>query len=529
MYSRKRARTEQSSQRKGLSKRRIAQLINIQNAKQFPYKVYGAAHFKRGSQFTRDNFGETWRKANQLQRENRQIAGYTGRGLYKGRGAYWGKAAGQWLGNMAGSPYGLGAAAGQIGGYLGDKASDWIESKFKGRGMYTTNSNSLIQGGTDITNMKGDKATYIERCEYIGDINGAQSFTNNNFLINPANQILFPWLSQIACNYDEYEFVQLIFEFRSVTAILSTTSAQVGTIIMGCNYNSCAPNFQTKQQMMEYDTSKSVQINENLLFGIECDPSKNALSPILYTTTATSVTALANASDNQDPKTYFLGNLQIAVNACQSGQSGEIGELWVTYKVKLRKPKQFVSLGYNIPYVEAFFQNTTTSFVGTTITNAINSVLPIQLQVLSTTGTAISGTSGVSYVLTNIPTACTQLTQGSIFGGGSQILYQLPSNLAAGTYRLYYLNSGVGTTNITGLTPTCTSNINVVVYGNSSSSTSSTQINIIFQINTSGINGGVVNPQTVSLIGFTAQNPVALNTPTTCVLLVEQVNPATTY
>jgi hypothetical protein len=155
-------------------------------------------------------------------------------------------------------------------------------------------------------------------------------------------QKLFPWLSQIAVNFEEYEFRQLIFGFKSVSAEVTTANTQLGSVIMACNYNVTNPSFTSKIPMMEYESSLSARITDTITFGIECDPTKNGMSAILYITPGNT----PQVPLGQDPKTFYLGLFQVAVN--QTLATGEVGELWVEYDCVLRKKKLFTALGGNI-------------------------------------------------------------------------------------------------------------------------------------------------------------------------------------
>jgi len=147
-------------------------------------------------------------------------------------------------------------------------------------------------------------------------------------------------LSQIAQNFDEYEFVQMIWEYRSTTTdIGASTTGQCGTIIMCTNYNSSAGPFTDKGVMMEYAHAHSCKVTEHMVHGVECDPTKNAMSAILFTRASPVVTG-------QDLKTYDLGSFQLAIaNSPAAYANLPLGELWVEYSCRLRKPKLFASRG----------------------------------------------------------------------------------------------------------------------------------------------------------------------------------------
>jgi hypothetical protein len=341
----------QPSRKRGrpLSAKQKAMFASMREQKQWPIQQFGRTHHQRGSAVNISNFGPTWKQANADQRALRKATGYTGRGSYRGHGGFWDD-----LSNA--ESFGNRFVTKGIPNLL--RAGGAIK-KFFGGGLYTGHgdyhhSNNLVTLGATQNAVpsfvsEGDEtgAITITHTEFITDIYGppaASPFNNQVYSLNPALQQSFPWLSQIACNFEEYEFQQLMYTYRSVTTdIGSSTTGQCGTVIMSTNYNAAAPPFSDKSQMMEYAHTHSAKLTEHLTHGVECDPRKNAsISNVLYTRANPVVT-------NQDIKTYDLGLFQLAIANAPSNYAGlPVGEMWVSYKCVLRKPKLFVSRGLEI-------------------------------------------------------------------------------------------------------------------------------------------------------------------------------------
>jgi len=111
---------------------------------------------------------------------------------------------------------------------------------------------------------------------------------------------------------------------------------------MATNYNAAADDFADKQEMVEYAHAHSCKVTEHMTHGVECDPNKRAMSRQLYTRANPVVT-------NQDLKTYDHGKFQVGLANLPSQFNGlPVGELWVEYRVKLSKPKLFVTRGLEI-------------------------------------------------------------------------------------------------------------------------------------------------------------------------------------
>jgi len=197
----------------------------------------------------------------------------------------------------------------------------------------------------------------ISHKEYISDIYGTAAgvgFQNSAYPLNPGIESTFPWLAQIAQNYDEYSIKQLIFTFRSsIAPIGASASGQVGTIIMATQYNAGEQPFTDKETMMQYDGAMSAKVIDGLLSGVECDPAQMSGSVGKFT-------RAGPPPASQDIKTYDLGTFNIAVtNIPLSYENQSLGELWVSYTVELRKPKFFAARGFGI--ARDFFYNPTSA------------------------------------------------------------------------------------------------------------------------------------------------------------------------
>lgn len=226
---------------------------------------------------------------------------------------------------------------------------------FMGAGTYTGmgeySSNDLVAGASssvaDVRTAEDETgAVTIANREYIGDIYGLttsqRGFANYSYDLNPGLESSFPWLAQIAANYDEYQFIQLMFTYRTVTSDISSTNGQVGSVIMATNYNASAEPFSDKSAMMTYAHSSSAKTSDDLIHGIECDPSKLSGDTGKYVRSSP-------VQVGDDPKTYDWGKFQIAVANTPSVMASQtIGELWVTYRVVLRKPKVSTGKGNSI-------------------------------------------------------------------------------------------------------------------------------------------------------------------------------------
>lgn len=305
-----------------------------------------------------------------------KAASYGGKGAYykrssstiSGRGAYkykrnrgvrgtsrgLGGLAGSAIGTALGGPLG-GAAGGAIGSGLGHMVGEAIKY-FTGTGDYEVVNNCFLKDDpamAPIVNKNPGGGDVFRRCEYIGDVvssSSANTFNLHSYSVNPGLESTFQWLSQVAANYEEYEFQGLYFEFRTMSAdALNSTNTALGQVIMAMNYNAASPVFQNKQAMENYEGGVSGKPSSSIRYFVECAKLRTVLSE-LYVRQGLVPTG-------QDQRLYDLGNFQIATNGLQ-GTSVNLGELWVSYQVSLRKPKLFSALGLYGSYALA----TNTSF-----------------------------------------------------------------------------------------------------------------------------------------------------------------------
>lgn len=223
---------------------------------------------------------------------------------------------------------------GPIGGLIG-KGAHALTKTITGFGDYTVKENALMYNRDAVPEFaqSSEYCTVLTHTEFIKDVKGSTTFQIDSFDINASNSALFPWLSQIARNYEQIIFQGLIFQFKttSATAIGSTNTA-LGTVIMATQYNVLAEEFINKQQMENYQFSQSGVPCASLIHGIECSPDQTFNRGMFYTDLP------SNNQSGADPRLYNLGRFNIATVGMQA--ASVIGELSVSYKVSLLKPRQ---------------------------------------------------------------------------------------------------------------------------------------------------------------------------------------------
>jgi len=213
-----------------------------------------------------------------------------------------------------------------------------IIKSITGMGDYEIRSNSLMgDGGSgdvpQFTNAGSMRSVRIQHREYLQDVSSSTGFQNLTFAINPANAILFPWLSAMAQNFQEYKIHGMVFTFNSLSSdALNSTNTALGAVIMSTDYNSANQPYASKQAAENSEYTVSCKPSSSLQHGIECDPSMTVNQGHLYISPFNNGTTPAG----QDIKTYNLALFQFMTQGSQA--SATIGELWVSYDIELIKP-----------------------------------------------------------------------------------------------------------------------------------------------------------------------------------------------
>jgi hypothetical protein len=224
-----------------------------------------------------------------------------------------------------------------------------------GQGQYGINMNDIVttqpSTGSDIVVPKfgpHEADVVIRHSEYVRDIYVQPSsqvpFVVQTLPLNPGLPTAFPWLSQIASNYEEYSLVQCIYTFKSTIAQVAVNNGQQGQILMATQYKVTDVPFADKESMMMYAHSSSSMLSQSTYHGVECDPAK------LTNTTGTKFIRVGELGVGIDKKEYDHGILNIAISNPPTNYLGQsAGELWVSYTVVLRKPKLGSLNGNSIP------------------------------------------------------------------------------------------------------------------------------------------------------------------------------------
>lgn len=313
-----------------------------------------------GSEHSVGYWGSDYQHANRRQRVYRKYLNF------KGRGVYW--PAVKAAADIAG-PY-LVRAAKKRGGIIGKIGSG--VGKLFGWGAYSQSpevqTNQLVEVSGGDLDMPRNQSISVNADEHTGDVvishtefvqnitaevttETSSPFKVQEFPINPGLAGTFPFLSQIAQNYTMYQFEGLMFQYKPTSGESGNASNALGKVLLSTDYDPSAAPYINSIQMANADYAQSTKPSCGAVHGVETAPQQQAMK-MSYIRTGTSA---------RDKIFTDVGLFQIASEgipfsqgAPPTAQTTQLGELWVTYKVRLSRANLYSSLlGNNIGMAHA--------------------------------------------------------------------------------------------------------------------------------------------------------------------------------
>jgi len=376
---------------------------------------------------SRNVVGPSYADAAPFQKAVRRAINYRGAGDYKsvmaGLSRGVGTVAGAGLGFMHGGVHGA-IDMGREG--YGKGASF---SKMMGWGDYgPVSGNQLMVGegpeqqiSVNQSDASGD--IYVSHTEFVQNVYASvssapaqSSFQITQFPVNCGLQVTFPFMSQIAQNYELYKFEGLMFQYKPTSGEYGNNSSNaIGKVIMATNYDPDAAPFLNAVQMENYDYANSSKPSCGMIHGVETAPGSSATS-MLYVRTG---------SSTKDKVFTDIGNFFIATEGIPFGGTGPqqslLGELWVTYRLRLSRANLYGSLlGGNVA---------SDVFTGTSVVAALANTV------------VAKSTNSIGCSVSNVSATSLQI--------------KFPINISLGYYQVvveFNNTSGFGTTIVGGLT-----------------------------------------------------------------------------
>jgi len=154
------------------------------------------------------------------------------------------------------------------------------------------------------------------------------NFNNTAYALNPGNAVLFPWLSTIAKQFEKYTFTRLNFIYKKEVSEYAT-GGQTGKVIMSVDFDAADPAPGTKQQMEDTIPHADAMPSQSFALNLQT-------RDLAHPNTIARYVRSGGLPGGGDIKTYDVGNLNVATQGILT--NSEVGELHVSYTVKLEKP-----------------------------------------------------------------------------------------------------------------------------------------------------------------------------------------------
>lgn len=203
----------------------------------------------------------------------------------------------------------------------------------------------------------GDVEVVVEHTEYLMDLTSAGGVfpalaAPLNLAVNPGQNALFPWLSSLAMNFDEYKF-----DYLEVTYEPMVGTNTAGKFVATFDPDVLDEYPDSKQQMLEARVQLDVPVWNRAVLKIPKDLLTNWL-----------FVRPGGVPAGADQHVYDVGAFNLALPGTTAGATGE---LFVSYKVRMRTPNGGVVKAGNITVTGV----TLAAPAGTALTPNVSSTL----------------------------------------------------------------------------------------------------------------------------------------------------------
>lgn len=166
----------------------------------------------------------------------------------------------------------------------------------------------------------------VRHTEYIADISSSTSnFNVNSYSINPGLNASFPWLSNVAANYESYLFKKLHYMYKPICPTNTP-----GKVILAIDYDAADATPSSKVVINSYESAASCSVWDQVVNrSTTMNMRKFGVQRYVRNTVAPTGT---------DIKTYDIGKLLVATSNTPNTAT-TLGELYVEYEIELYTPQ----------------------------------------------------------------------------------------------------------------------------------------------------------------------------------------------
>lgn len=273
-----------------------------------------------------------------------------------------------------------------------------------GVGDFSPRTNSLVRTGIPTINSTAKSQNHhrYKATERVAELEGSTSSVFHYWRINPLNSALFPVLAGEAVRWEQYRFHGLMFYYGPQSGmVVNGTNPNLGYVAMCDQIDVADEKFESITKVMNYGNTGWSRTDKELIIGIECKSSDRPYEWYFCDDL------------NSDDRTTDFGRLTFM--AAEQPGANPIGQLFVTYDIEFKGRKYL-----DVPrYIEYNMYNE----------SGINANDPI-------------GTESTRAVESNIGIWI------SDSGSGEGDIFNFPSDIEEGYFRLRYYCEGSSTTDV---------------------------------------------------------------------------------
>jgi hypothetical protein len=358
------------------------------------------------------------------------------------------RALGGLTGGALGGVIGMPTSGSAAGTSLGAALSRWL-----GSGDYTVSSNSLVtKASTGVPMMHKDGQTIIVRHrEFLTEVKGSTTFTvRSSFPINPGMAETFPWLSNIATQFQQYRIRGMVYHYIPTSGSIATSSPSLGSVMLQTVYRASDVAPSGKVELLNEYWSSEVVPSETFAHPVECNPAENPFNVQYVRATAPPA--------GESKLLYDLGTTYLAVSGQQANDQ-VLGDLWVTYEIELKKPVLYSPINNSNTFWAVrldspsnFFSGTQTNSEGNMTIGYTGAVMTLPSDLIGTYEIVLRLQTTGSGMVGSTPATVTAVgaTQTAMVPSGSTINYAgmiFPG--AAYMQRLRFVKTSPGTCTLT--------------------------------------------------------------------------------
>jgi len=299
-------------------------------------------------------------------------------------------------------------------------------------------STTIVTASPSISHSRDSRSVVVSHVEFVAPASTNDVFLAQHYSINPGLATMFPWLSEMSKNYEQYEFEELRFVY-----IPSVGTDFDGFVALAPEYDVYDPVPATLAEMSAFVGNTVCQSYQRCM--VEFDPvAMRQPGPLKY--------IRKSASDDEDLQESDAGKLVFASDGHATPANS--GFIYVEYRVKLYSPQTGVTTRRPPAKVAIFATSSSIALASNTTTTVNYDPVPL----INTT--SITCTGGVfTLPADQIFNVCVEPSLFTGASGSTLGTLQADTDLTIiatgnpilapiqGTDDLYYINDTVTTVN----------------------------------------------------------------------------------